>query len=200
MQYPSRGTRFAVGKPSVAAALVAVLDRAVDDERRPEQRAGVLERAARDEAADVARADDLAVDLEQRDDARLEAPVRAQQLRVALRAVAEAEVLADADERRAEPLDEHLVDELLRALRRERRVELDHDELLDAERGDELGLALERRQQPRLVPGRDDRGRVRVEGQHRVGARDHLAVPEVDAVERADGDAPRARLGLVRAR
>ena len=82
-----------------------------------EQRARVLERAARDEAADVARADDLPVDLEQRHDARLEAPDGPQQLRVALRAVAEAEVLADADERRAEPPDEHLVDERLRAAR-----------------------------------------------------------------------------------
>ena len=90
--------------------------------------------------------DDLPVDLEQRHDARLEARPALEQLRVALRAVAEAEVLADADERRAEPLDEHLVDERLRRLRGERRVELDHDELVDAERRDELGLALERRQ------------------------------------------------------
>ena len=38
--------------------------------------------------------------------------------------------------------------------------------------------------------------RVRVEGQDGVGAADDLAVAEVHAVERADGDAPRARLGV----
>ena len=43
-------------------------------------------------------------------------------------------------------------------------------------------------------PGSDDRRRVRLEGEHRVVARDHLAVAEVDAVELAHGDAPRARL------
>jgi hypothetical protein len=31
---------------------------------------------------------------------------------------------------------------------------------------------------------------VRVEGEDRVGAADHLAVAAVDAVERADGDLP----------
>ena len=41
--------------------------------------------------------------------------------------------------------------------------------------------------------GSDDRKRVRVERQHRVAAADHLAVPDVDAVERADRDASRAR-------
>ena len=38
--------------------------------------------------------------------------------------------------------------------------------------------------------------RVRIEGQHRARAADHLAVAAVDAVERADGDAARARAGL----
>ena len=53
-------------------------------------------------------------------DARLEAVVGAQQVGVALRLVAEAEVLADRDVRRAERADEHLVDELLRRARGER--------------------------------------------------------------------------------
>ena len=56
------------------------------------------------------------------DDARLERRLRAQQRDVAARPVAEAEVLADADLRGAEPLDQHVVDELLRGLvRRTRR-------------------------------------------------------------------------------
>src|SRR4051794_8183649 len=75
------------------AALVAVDDLADDRERRAEQRVGVLDRAAEHEAADVARGHDLAVDLEQRHDPRLEALVGRQELRVAVRAVAEAEVL-----------------------------------------------------------------------------------------------------------
>jgi hypothetical protein len=50
--------------------------------------------------------------------------------------------------RRAKRRDEHVVDELLRAARRELGVERDDDELADAERSDELRLA------PRVVqPG-----------------------------------------------
>ena len=101
----------------------------------------------------MARGDDLAVDLQQRLDARLEARVGAQHVGVALRLVAEAEVLAHRDVRGPERLDEHVVEELLRAALGELAVERDDDQLLDAEPGDELGLALERRQQPRRRPG-----------------------------------------------
>ena len=69
----------------------------------------------------------------------------------------------------------------------------------DAELADELGLALERRQQARRAARRDDRRGVRLEGDDGVGAADDLAVAEVDAVEGADGDAPRARLAPRRA-
>ena len=56
------------------------------------------------------------------DDPRLEAPVGLQPRGVALRAVAEAEVLPHGHVRRAEPLDEHAVDELVaRSARRTRR-------------------------------------------------------------------------------
>src|SRR3954466_7634618 len=70
----------------LAAALVAVDDLADHRERRAEQRVGVLDRAAEDEPADVARRDHLAVDLEQRHDPRPEAIVGRERLRVALRA------------------------------------------------------------------------------------------------------------------
>ena len=43
--------------------------------------------------------------------------------------------------------------------------------------------------------GRDHRERMRLEGEHGVAARDDLAVTEVDAVELADGDAPRLDVG-----
>ena len=52
---------------------------------------------------------------------------------------------------------------------------------------------LERGQELRRGVGRDDRARVRLEGQHGVGAADHLAVAEVHAVELADGDAGAGR-------
>lgn len=37
---------------------------------------------------------------------------------------------------------------------------------------------------------------MRLEREHRVGVGDHLAVADVNAVEAADRDAPRARLGV----
>ena len=79
----------------LAPALVAVRDLAGERERIAEQAPRVLDRAAEHEPADVARRDDLAVDLHQLDDPRLEARIGAQQVGVALRLVAEAEVLAD---------------------------------------------------------------------------------------------------------
>ena len=92
----------------------------------------------------------------------------------------------------AELADEHVVDELLRPLGGERAVERDHHELAHAEAGDQVGLDVERGQQLRRGVGRDDLARVRLEGQHGVGAGDHLAVAEVHAVELADRDVARA--------
>ena len=57
--------------------------------------------------------------------------------------VPEAKVLADDDVRRLQALYEHVVDELLRALLCEALIERDHDEVLDAELGDQLALGLE---------------------------------------------------------
>ena len=68
----------------------------------------------------------------------------------------------------------------------ERAVERDHDELA-RRRAPAIrsALAVERGQQLRRGVGRDHRARVRLEGQHGVGAADHLAVAEVHAVELA---------------
>ena len=85
-----------------AAALVAVLDRPAQLERRAEEAVGLLEVAGDDEAADVGRGDDLAVDLDERHDARLERVLLRSSVRVALGLVAEAEVLPDRDLRGAE--------------------------------------------------------------------------------------------------
>src|SRR6202161_419965 len=173
-------------KAERAPALVAVDDLAAELEGRAEQLIGLAQLAGEDESADVTGGDDLTVDLEQRMHARREALVGLQQPRVALRLVPEAEVLADRDLLGAERADEHLLDELVGRALCEGRVEWDHDELLHAERGDQLGLARRRRQQFRRVLRRDDRDRMRIEAQHGVRAGDHLTVPEVHAVERAD--------------
>src|SRR4051812_40610688 len=62
----------------LAAALVAVHHLAGHGERRAQQLAGVLDGPTEHQAADVARRDDLAVDLEQRLDVDLETAVGAQ--------------------------------------------------------------------------------------------------------------------------
>ena len=54
-------------------------------------------------------------------------------------------------------------------------------------------FVVERRDQLRRGVGRDDRARVRLERQHRVGAAHDLAVAEVHAVELADRDVARPR-------
>ena len=76
----------------------------------------MLDVAGRDQRPDVAGGDDLAVDLDQRHHPRLEAAVGGQHLRVAGGAVAEAEVLPHRHVGRPQPLDQHVVDELRRAL------------------------------------------------------------------------------------
>ncbi len=176
-------------KAELAPALVAVHDLAAQLEGAAEQPVRLAQLAGEHKAADMARGDDLAVDLEQGVHGRREALVGLQQPRVALRLVPEAEVLADRDAARAERADEHVLDELLRRALGEAGVERDHDKLLHAERGDQLGLARGRRQQLRRVLWRDNRDRVWIERQHRVGIGDHLAVTEVHAVKRADRDA-----------
>ena len=67
---------------------------------------------------------------------------------------------------------------------------------VDAEALDHVALDLERHDQLRRRLGVDHAQRVRLEGEHRVGALDHLAVADVDAVEGADRDLARAPLGL----
>src|SRR3954469_2747646 len=181
----------------LAPALVAVDDLAAHGERVAQQLARVFDRAAEHEPADVARRDDLTVDLEQRLDVDLEAPVGGQHLGVALRPVAEAEVLPHRDALRPEPLDEHVVEEVLRAALAELAVERDDDDLLHAQSGHQLGLAVERGQQLRSGGRLDDRDRVRLERQHGVAAVDDPPVAEVDAVERADRHAAGAWLGVM---
>ena len=97
--------------------------------------------------------------------------------------------------RRAQPVDQDLAHELLGGLLGEAPVERDHHHLGDAQRGDQVALDGERGDQLGRGLGVDHGQRVRVEGQHRVGAADHLAVAEMDAVEGADGDLARPGAG-----
>ena len=143
------GTRLAVGKPSSRPRLSPCTTSPCTTNGAPSRRSAYIDGAAEHEPADVRRADDLAVDLQQRHDARLEALVGGEHVGVALRLVAEAEVLAHADVRGAERPDQHLVDELGRRARGELLVERDDDELVDADPLQQLRLALERRQQRR---------------------------------------------------
>ena len=72
----------------------------------------------------------------------MKARICEQSLGPPLSALAKAKVLTDLNARCAEPADEHFVDELLCAVLCELLVETDHDDLLNAERLNQLGLSL----------------------------------------------------------
>ena len=110
--------------------------------------------------------------------------------------MAEAEVLPHRHVRCPQLLDEHLIDELLRALRREPLVERDHHQLADTELLDLGDLGIEAHQQLRRRLGPDHGERMRVEREHGVVARDHLAMAEMDAVELAHRQAAGLGLGV----
>ena len=71
---------------------------------------------------------------------------------------------------------------------------IDH-ELLHAQAGDQVALDRGRGQQLRRGLRADHRQRVRVEGEHGVAVRDHLAVAEVDPVEGPDRHGARPPAG-----
>ena len=154
-----------------AAALVAVDDLAAQLERLAEQPAGLLDVAGEhagprmwlEETTSPSNSSSGWTRVSKRSSAR-------EHLRVALALWPKRKFSPTDDVRGLEHLDEHVVDEVLGRARGERAVERDDHELLDAEAGDELGLALDRRQQPRRRAGRDDRLRVRIERQDGVGA------------------------------
>src|SRR6185312_15771698 len=180
-----------------SAALVAFHDFALDHVGDAEAAARVLHVAGFDLGADPRGGDDLAVDLDQLLHPGLELRVRLQHRRVAFRLGAEVEVLADGDAAGAQLLDQGVLDELLRGPVRELLVEVDDDQLPDAEAVDHVALHLEGVDQLRRRLWIQDLERVRLEGQHGVGARYHRPVAEVDAVEGADRDVAGARLYLL---
>ncbi len=185
------GHQVGRGHAQLAAALVAVHHLALEEKGLAQKGHRLPDLTGSHQAADLCGGHRLALHLYQRCHVRLELRVGAQQLLGALGALAEAEVLAHRDPLGAQPRDQHLVDELLRALGGEARVERDHNELLHAEPGDQVALHGKGVEQLRGGLGVDHRQRVRIEGQDRVAAADDLAVPEMHPVEGADGHAAR---------
>src|SRR4051812_19708210 len=80
----------------------------VEGERAAEEAGRLVELTRRHEPADVARRDGLPLDFDERHHARLELGTRLQELGVARRLLAEAEVLADGHALGAEAVDQHL--------------------------------------------------------------------------------------------
>ena len=119
----------------------------------PSARAASSTCAGRHQAADVRRGHDLAVELDQLDDARLERVLGGQQRRVAARACCRSgssrrPTRARASRRATSTWSMNSC----AVCGGERAVERDHDQLLDAERGDQVRLLLERREQLRRRP------------------------------------------------
>ena len=96
----------------LAPALIAVCDNAGELKARAEQAVGLPHLPGQHEATDVARGDDLAIDLQQRMHDGVKALIGKQQAGIALRLMSEAEVLADRDLTGAERPDKHVVHEL----------------------------------------------------------------------------------------
>ena len=133
------------------------------------------------------------VDLDEPLDPRGERVLALEQLDVALRPVAEAEVLPHRDLDRAELPDEHVVDELLRRLGGEGAVERDHDELLTPSAAIRSALTASGVSSFGAASGATTAGGCGSKVRTRVRAADDLPVAEVHAVELADGDVGAAR-------
>ena len=157
---------------------------------RPSSAAAPCDVAVAHELADARRGDVL----EQRDRPRGEAEAL-EEGEVARRAAPEAEVLA-RDDRLGADRPEELVGELLRLQPGDVERELDDERLVDSELREQLQPALEGHQQ--LDPVSERGARVRIERDDRrlgpcVEQRlDHAPVPEMDAVEGSERDAPAA--------
>ena len=189
----SSGTMLAVGNPSVRPRWSPCTTSPRSWNGAPRKRAAVLDLAGEHQRADVARGDDLAVDLDQRHDPGLEARVGGQHVGSPAAPWPKRKFSPDRDVRRLQRADEHLVDELLRRLRANRSSNgiTTSSETPSAATSSTLTSRLVSSLGAARV---DHRQRMGLEGEHRVVAGDHLAVAEVDAVELAHGHPPRARL------
>ena len=189
---------LAVGKPSFAGDAVGPA----------EAFGGGGDVAVGEVAADAGGGDALALELHEVDDVDVDAEglrVPRQGGGVAAGLVAVGEVLADEDGARVERAVEDVGDEVGGLHRRLGAVELEHEDVVDAQVGGQFGAPLVRCQGGgRPVGGEEGHG-VRVEGHqdggHAECARlvhgraDEAAVPAVDAVEYSDGHHRVAEVG-----
>ena len=178
-----------------AAPLVAVRHRPADLERRAQVARGGRHVTRRHEPADVSRGDDLAVQLDEPGDARLERVLGGQQL---------ASPRARCPKRKFSPTETRSAP---RRSTSSRSMNSSGDWAANEpsngmttssshpEAGDQVGLRLERHQQLGRRSGRHDGARVGLEGQHGVRPADDFAVAEVHAVELAHGDLARGAAG-----
>ena len=140
----SSGTRLAVGKPSSRPRSSPWTTSPRELERRAEQAVGLGDVARQQQPADVARGDDLAVDLQQRVHDGLEAPVGARAAPDRPGPDGRSGSSRRPTTRSAPSAPTSTSSMKLAAPRAgELGVEGDHDQLLHAQRGDQLGLALE---------------------------------------------------------
>ena len=83
--------------------------------------------------------------------------------------LAEEEVVADDDVAHAEPVDQHVRDEVVGRQVGERRIEGEHDREVEAEAFEQRELAFERREVEVRLRGLEELARVRLEDQHAGG-------------------------------
>ena len=124
--------------------------------------------------------------------------------RVARPALAELEIAADDNAACAQPIDQHVHDKFLRALRRHLGIESEREHRIDALLGKETRLGAERREAKRFAAGPKKFLRMRLEGEHgqrgatlfgnAFGIRDQRLMAAMHAVEIADGH-DRAAIG-----
>ena len=132
------------------------------------------------------------------------APERGERLDVALRLVAEVEVVAFVHLARMQRVHQHLPREVVRRHQRQVAREWQHQHGIDAGLLQQLQLDLKRREQLGRNVGPQDAQRMRLEGHHHGLASDgvgalghvphHLLVRHVYAVEVADAHHGRAQL------
>ncbi len=155
---------------------------------------------ARDQrVADSARRNALAIEDDLRDRFRSDTVLGSdsrQQRHVSSAALAEAEIVSGDHPRGADPLGEHLGDELLGVHRGELRAELEHQHRVGAIAGEQRLALIERHQAEGRDVGLEEADRVRVEGGDddrpplmeaaRDRAAHHRLVAEVESVEIAE--------------
>ena len=189
------------GIAEVAAALLAMDHLAADEPRSAQHRGGVVDLALRQRHADRAGGHRPLLDIDMGLDVDLDAEPRRladQQARRADPALAEMKVVADRDAADAEPLDQVMVNEILRRGAGAGLVEGHHHGAGEPGPGQQpqlVGLvgeaelrAVRAEKAARMrLEGHGER-RLAVGAAHPQGRVDHGAVAEVDAVEIAHRD------------